>query len=77
MTPAKVYLEIPAPAPDSLIYHPCRPVGAGTTEKSLIRSYLTNVKCIGDYKNVVDGIENYNEDVKKSNKKLKESNDAR
>ena len=72
-----MYLEVPAPLPDSLVYHPCKPVGPGTTDKSLARAYTKNVGCIGDYKTVVEGVRQYNEKVKQQNIKLKESSNAR
>jgi len=64
MKPAQRYVEVPAPLPDSLIHHPCSPVGAGDSVKSLQKGYLANITCIGKYKAVVDSIQIYNRELK-------------
>lgn len=52
--------EIPAPIPKALIYYPCEPVGPGTTVNSLQKAYVQNTYCIGEYKEVIDGVDVYN-----------------
>lgn len=54
---------MPAPIPSSLIKHPCQPVGAGDTVKSLQKGYIENLYCIGKYKGVVNSIESYNQNI--------------
>lgn len=59
---AKPYevVVVPTPLPNSLIYYPCSPVGAGTTVETLAKAYVENTYCIGEYKDVLDGIAVYN-----------------
>lgn len=51
------------PTPRSLVQHPCTPVGAGKTNQSLAKGYLINLTCIGEYKEVIDGIDEYNKGI--------------
>lgn len=51
---------VPTPLPNSLIYYPCEPIGAGNTTESLAKAYVENTYCIGEYKHVLDGIAVYN-----------------
>lgn len=51
---------VPSPTPNSLIYYPCEPVGPGNTRSSLEKAYVINTYCIGEYKDVIDGIALYN-----------------
>lgn len=61
----KEYVEVPVQLPVSLIHHPCDPMGVGNTVDSLVKAYVDNTVCIGKYKNVVNGIDNYNNKIKK------------
>ena len=56
----KEYEERLVITPDSLIYYPCEPVGPGRTVQSLQKAYVENTYCIGEYKDVLDGIAIYN-----------------
>lgn len=60
----KEYVEVPAPIPESLIIFPCEPVGVGRTVEDLANSYIDNVICIGRYKGVVRGFEEYNKTLR-------------
>lgn len=64
MTSAIEYRDRPVLVPESLLKHPCEPVGAGSTVGSLSTAYVKNVRCIGDYKSVVEGISEYNNRMK-------------
>lgn len=60
----KEYVEVPAQIPTSLIIYPCEPVGVGETVGSLAKAYVDNTVCIGRYKGVVRGLEEWNDSVK-------------
>lgn len=64
----KEYVDRPVTTPDTLVYHPCEPVGAGSGTAGLERGYTKNTTCIGLYKAVVDGILQYNQDIETTNK---------
>lgn len=68
MKPVTKFVEVnvPTPIPNSLIHHPCSPVGVGNTVPSLAKGYTANTVCIGKYKEVVDGIGLYNESQKEA-----------
>lgn len=52
------------PLPDSLVQHPCEVVGPGDTVDDLIRGYVLNTSCVGEYKITVDGLIKYNNTLK-------------
>ena len=54
--------------PDSLISFPCQVVGAGYTEESLVKGYVHNTTCVGEYQSVMEGINNYNQTLKEKGK---------
>lgn len=56
-----------APIPENLLVHPCAPVGVGDTVGSLARAYAINTTCVGDYKNTLQGIIDYNDFIKITN----------
>lgn len=60
----KEYVEVAAPIPTSLIIYPCEPVGVGETADSLAKAYVDNTVCIGRYKGVVRGLEEWNDSIK-------------
>lgn len=35
--------------PDNLLVDPCVPIGAGETVRSLVKGYVKNTSCIGEY----------------------------
>ena len=72
MTPAKQLVEVAAPLPDSLLYHPCDVVGAGNTVQSLAKAYVINTNCVGEYSIVVDKIIKYNEELKNARKQVRD-----
>lgn len=59
--------------PNSLIDYPCDVVGVGDTVESIIKAYIENTTCVGQYKGVVKGIEGYNNSIKGIVKSIEES----
>lgn len=57
MKPSEVKV---VPIPNSLLQHPCEPVGPGNTVESLAKGYAINTACVGEYKITIDGIKQYN-----------------
>lgn len=60
-----MYVEVPVPLPESLVYFPCDALSAGRTLDSLAIGYVKNTYCIGEYKEVLKGINSYNEFIMK------------
>lgn len=54
--------------PNTLVYHPCEPVGVGVGLVGLERGYVKNTTCVGEYKSVIDGILQYNNSIENMNK---------
>jgi hypothetical protein len=62
-------VETPAPIPEHLLTDPCDAVGAGLTVSSLSRGYVQNTTCIGQFKNTMGGVREYNNTIKDLKKK--------
>jgi hypothetical protein len=56
-------VEKPVPTPETLLISPCDPVGPGSTVRTLARGYVKNTSCVGEHKEVLDGIRAYNRKI--------------
>ena len=45
-----VQKEVAVLLPEALLIDPCEPVSAGDTVRSLIRGYVKNTGCVGEYR---------------------------
>lgn len=66
------YVERNVPIPKSLVYNPCEPYGAGDNADSLVRGFIENLGCIGQYRKMVDGVDVYNAEILSKNPQLDE-----
>ena len=57
--------EVNVPTPESLLVDPCEPKGAGYTVHSLVRGYVSNTSCIGQYRLLLIKQRKYREEVMK------------
>lgn len=68
---------MPVPIPDSMLEVPCEPVGPGKTEATFKRGFTKNLGCIGLYKNSLDAIKQYNDEMKLLRIRIQGSTDGR
>lgn len=60
----EVTKEVPVLIPDSLVEHPCTVTGAGDSLEGLVKGYIKNTSCVGDYRTLVDKQKEWLEEVK-------------
>ena len=61
----EVIKEVPVLIPDRLVEHPCTVIGAGDSLGGLVKGYINNTSCAGDYRVLVDKQQEWLKEVKK------------
>ena len=75
--PQEVYVEVPTEIPETLLKHPCKAVGPGTTLNSLAKAYTANTTCIERYRSTLNGVIQYNKHIIEQGTGLGEKDDRK